>query len=228
VATVGAVTDSIRARLAELELPDGYGIIIGGEQEAIDESNKQLAMVIALAIFLVFVVLAVQYESVTNPFVILAAVPLAMMGVIVILLATGTPFSAPVYLGMIMLAGIVVNNSILLVEFAEGFVAEGHTRVESIVKAGSARLRPIMMTTFTSFVGTLPLALGLGEGGELMRPLAIAVVGGLLMSTFLTLFVVPCAYLIVHAIGDAVKGLLYGRRDDEVSLPVGEPIERGS
>lgn len=210
IATVGAVTDSIRARLSELELPDGYGIIIGGEQEAIDESNQQLALVIALAIFLVFVVLAVQYESVINPIVIITAVPLAMMGVIVILLATGTPFSAPAFLGMIMLAGIVVNNSILLVEFAEGFVEEGHTRLESIVKAGSARLRPIMMTTFTSLVGTLPLALGLGEGGELMRPLAIAVVGGLVVSTFLTLFVVPCAYLIIHGIGDRVKSLLLG------------------
>ncbi|MBX3133080.1 MAG: efflux RND transporter permease subunit [Gemmatimonadaceae bacterium] len=210
IATVGAVSDSIRARLAELELPDGYGLIIGGEQEAIDESNRQLALVIALAIFLVFVVLAVQYESFINPFVILASVPLAMMGVFAILLITGTPFSAPVTLGMIMLAGIVVNNSILLVEFAENFVAEQHSRLEAIVKAGGARLRPIMMTTFTSLVGTLPLALGLGEGGELMRPLAIAVVGGLSVSTFLTLFVVPCTYLIAHAIGDRVKGLLYG------------------
>jgi hydrophobe/amphiphile efflux-1 (HAE1) family protein len=224
IATVGAVTDSIRARLSQLELPDGYGLIIGGEQEAIDESNKQLALVIALAIFLVFVVLAVQYESFINPVVILASVPLAMMGVFAILLVTGTPFSAPVTLGMIMLAGIVVNNSILLVEFAENFVAEGkHSRLESIVKAGAARLRPIMMTTFTSLVGTLPLALGLGEGGELMRPLAIAVVGGLSVSTFLTLFVVPCTYLIAHAIGDRVKALLYGNAE---AAPSGKVIEQ--
>jgi hydrophobe/amphiphile efflux-1 (HAE1) family protein len=213
IATVGAVTDSIRARLAELELPDGYGLIIGGEQEAIDESNTQLLLVIALALFLVFVVLAVQYESLLDPIVILMAVPLAMMGVFAILLITGTPFSTPVTLGMIMLAGIVVNNSILLVEFAEGFLREGaHTRVEAIVAAGAARLRPIMMTTFTSLVGTLPLALGLGDGGELMRPLAIAVVGGLTVSTALTLFVVPCTYLIIHAIGDRLKTFLLGDR----------------
>jgi hydrophobe/amphiphile efflux-1 (HAE1) family protein len=218
VATVGAVTDSIRARLQGLELPDGYGIIIGGEQEAIDESNQQLLLVIALAIFLVFVVLAVQYESVLNPFVILMAVPLAMMGVITILLVTGTPFSAPVILGMILLAGIVVNNSILLVEFAEQFRhEEGHTITEAIVEAGAARMRPILMTTITSLVGTLPLALGLGDGGELMRPLAIAVVGGLTFSTILTLFVVPCVYLIVHGLGDRVKALLYG-----TPLPAGE------
>jgi hydrophobe/amphiphile efflux-1 (HAE1) family protein len=212
-ATVGAVTDSIRARLADLELPDGYGLIIGGEQEAIDESNQQLLLVIALAIFLVFVVLAVQYESVVNPIVILMAVPLAMMGVLGILLITGIPFSAPVILGMILLAGIVVNNSILLVEFAEGFRDQpGTTRAQAIIDAGAARMRPIMMTTFTSLVGTLPLALGLGEGGELMRPLAIAVVGGLTVSTALTLFVVPCAYLIAHGIGDRVRALLLGER----------------
>lgn len=221
VATVGAVTDSIRARLAALELPDGYGLIIGGEQEAIDESNTQLLLVILLALFLVFVVLAVQYESLLDPIVILMAVPLAMMGVFAILLITGTPFSTPVTLGMIMLAGIVVNNSILLVEFAEGFLREGgHTRVQAVVAAGAARLRPIMMTTFTSLVGTLPLALGLGDGGELMRPLAIAVVGGLTVSTALTLFVVPCVYLIIHAVGDRVKLFLLGDRN--TAAPEGE------
>ncbi len=222
VATVGAVTDSIRERLAGLELPDGYGIIIGGEQEAIEESNRQLALVIGLAIFLVFVVLAVQYESVLNPLVIITAVPLAEMGVITVMLITGTPFSAPVILGMILLAGIVVNNSILLVEFAEGFRREGHTRVEAVIEAGAARMRPIMMTTFTSLVGMLPLALGIGDGGELMRPLAIAVVGGLVMSTFLTLFVVPCAYLIAHAIGDRVSAALFGERKAAPAL-VAEP-----
>jgi multidrug efflux pump subunit AcrB len=212
LATVGSVTDSIRARLSGVELPDGYGVIIGGEQEAIDESNRQMALVIALAIFLVFVVLAVQYESLVNPFVILGAIPLAMMGVVSILFVTGTPFSAPVILGMILLAGIVVNNSILLVEFAEQFrKEEGHTIVEAIVEAGAARMRPIMMTTITSLVATLPLALGLGAGGELMRPLAIAVAGGLIFSTALTLFVVPCVYLIAHGLGDRVRAVLLGR-----------------
>jgi hydrophobe/amphiphile efflux-1 (HAE1) family protein len=213
VSTIGAVTDSVRARLADLELPDGYGMIIGGEQEAIDESNQQLALVIALAIFLVFVVLAVQYESLLNPVVIIVSVPLSMMGVIGILLMTGTPFSAPVILGAILLAGIVVNNAILLIEFAENFMAEGgHTRTEAIIAAGGARIRPIMMTTVTSLVGTLPLALGLGEGGELMRPLAIAVVGGLSVSTVLTLFVVPCTYLIMHGLGDRARTFLLGEK----------------
>ena len=211
VASIGQVTDSIRNRLADLTLPDGYGLIIGGEQEAIEDTNSQMALVIALAIFLVFVVLAVQYESILDPLIILTAVPLGLIGVVAILGITDTPFSAPVWLGMIMLAGIVVNNSILLVEFANHFRDEGdHSLQEAVIEAGVVRMRPILMTTFSSLVGALPLALGLGEGGELMRPLAIAVVGGLLVSALLTLFVVPSFYVILHTAGDAVKRFFVG------------------
>lgn len=211
VASIGQVTDSIRDRLADLTLPDGYGLIIGGEQEAIEDANSQMALVIALAIFLVFVVLAVQYESILDPLIILTAVPLGLIGVVAILGITDTPFSAPVWLGMIMLAGIVVNNSILLVEFANHFRAEGdHSLQEAVIEAGVVRMRPILMTTFSSLVGALPLALGLGEGGELMRPLAIAVVGGLAVSALLTLFVVPSFYVILHTAGDAVKRFFLG------------------
>jgi CzcA family heavy metal efflux pump len=213
VAPIGAVTDSIRARLAGFTLPDGYGLIIGGEQEAIDDTNAQMALVIGLAIFLVFVVLAVQYESLLDPLIILAAIPLALIGVVAILGLTNTPFSAPVLLGMIMLAGIVVNNSILLVEFARHFREDGiGTAEEAVVEAGAVRMRPILMTTFTSLVGAMPLALGLGQGGELMRPLAIAVVGGLSVSAFLTLFVVPSMYVILHGMGDSVRKLILGDR----------------
>lgn len=213
VAPVGRVADSIRTRLAEMPLPDGYGLIIGGEQEAINDTNSQMGLIIGLAVFLVFVVLAVQYESVLDPLIILGAVPLALIGVVAILGITRTPFSAPVYLGIIMLAGIVANNSILLVEFAKHFHREqGGTAEAAVVQAGVIRMRPIVMTTFTSVVGAMPLAMGLGSGGELMRPLAIAVVGGLSLSAFLTLFVVPGLYVIVHEAGDAVKVFLLGKR----------------
>lgn len=171
-----------------------------------------MLLVIVLAIFLVFVVLAVQYESVLDPLIILGAVPLALIGVVAILGATGTPFSAPVLLGMIMLAGIVVNNSILLVEFANQYRIEtGSSYTVAVVEAGVVRMRPILMTTITSLVGAMPLALGLGEGGELMRPLAIAVVGGLSVSSLLTLFVVPCMYLILHNAGDALAVFVLGK-----------------
>jgi hydrophobe/amphiphile efflux-1 (HAE1) family protein len=211
VASVGSVTDSIRERLTALSVPEGYGIIIGGEAEAIEESNAQMFLVVGLAIFLVFVVLSVQYESLTDPFVILAAVPMSLVGVVGILKITGTPFSAPALLGMILLAGIVVNNSILLVEFVNQYREEtGATVLEAVVEAGAARMRPILMTTITSLVGTAPLALGLGDGSELMRPLAIAVVGGLSVSTLLTLFVVPCLYVLLHALRDRLRSFVIG------------------
>ena len=114
---------------------------------------------------------------------------------------------------MIMLAGIVVNNSILLVEFAKEYRLEHNvSTTEAVIEAGVVRMRPILMTTFTSLVGAMPLAFGLGDGGELMRPLAIAVVGGLSVSSLLTLFVVPCMYVILHAMGDAVEQFFLGER----------------
>ena len=213
VASVGDVSDSIRARIADLELPEGYGIIMGGEEEAIRESNQQLTIVTLLAVFLVFVVLALQYESLINPFVILLAIPLSLVGVALALWVTGTPLSAPVLLGVILLAGIVVNNSILLVEYVEQYRREeGIPMEQAVIDAGAVRLRPILMTTLTAVFGTLPLAMGIGEGSELMQPLAIAVVGGLIVSTLLTLFVVPGAYVVMQRGGDRVKGWVTGKK----------------
>ena len=212
VASVGAVSDSIRARLATLELPDGYGIILGGEEEAINDNNRQLTIVVVLAVFLVFVVMALQYESLLNPLVILVAIPLSLVGVGLGLWASGTPLSAPVLLGVILLAGIVVNNAILLVEYVEEYRREkGVPMLEAVVDAGAVRMRPILMTTLTTLLGMLPLAMGVGQGSELMRPLAVAVVGGLSVSTLLTLFVVPAAYVTAHQLGDRVKTWLTGR-----------------
>jgi multidrug efflux pump subunit AcrB len=152
------------------------------------------------------------------------AVPLALVGVMIALWITDTTMSAPVYLGMIMLAGIVVNNSILLVEFIEHYRHEKSVPLEAaVVEAGAARMRPIMMTTVTSVMGSLPLALGMEAGGEMMRPLAIAVVGGLLSSTLLTLFVVPSAYVIVHQAGARVKEFLTGK--PPVAAPQRETVE---
>jgi multidrug efflux pump subunit AcrB len=221
VASVGVVNDSIRARLAGLDLPEGYGIIMGGEEEAIRENNRQLTVVMLLAIFLVFVVLAIQYESLIDPFVIILAIPLSLIGVGVALWATGTPLSAPVLLGVILLAGIVVNNSILLVEYIEEYRGRGAGMMEAVVDAGAVRLRPILMTTLTTFFGTLPLALGIGEGTELMQPLAISVIGGVAVSTLLTLFVVPSAYVLMRSGGDRLAAWLTRSRPQAVA-PVGD------
>jgi multidrug efflux pump subunit AcrB len=225
VAPVGEVVDSVRARLASFTIPDGYGIVIGGDWEAVQQSNSQMALVVGLAIFLVFVVLAVQYESVIDPLVILLAIPLAMVGVIGILWVTHTPFSAPVLLGMILLAGIVVNNSILLVEFVEHYRRdEGVSARVAVIEAGAVRMRPIVMTTLTSLVAMIPIALGIGAGSELMQPLAIATVGGLTLSTILTLVVVPCGYLVLHGVGDRLKVLVLGNKATQTTAePEVEP-----
>ncbi|HJU64673.1 MAG TPA: efflux RND transporter permease subunit [Gemmatimonadaceae bacterium] len=224
VAPVGEVSDSVRARLATLELPDGYSVMLGGEDQAIRENNRQLLLVTALAVFLVFVVLAIQYESVINPFVILLAVPLSLVGVGLALWMTGTPLSAPVLLGVILLAGIVVNNSILMVEYIEQYRHEGGaTMDEAVIDAGAVRLRPILMTTLTALFGTLPLALGIGEGSELMQPLAIAVVGGVTVSTMLTLFVVPGAYVTAHHAGDRLKMWITGGQPAGTRVPSEAP-----
>jgi len=213
VASVGEVNDSIRARLASVALPDGYSVVIGGDEESIKESNRQLTIVVALAIFLVFVVMAVQYESLVNPLVILFAIPMSLIGVGLGLHLTQTPLSAPVLLGVILLAGIVVNNAILLVEYIEqGRRYHGLTREQAVVQAGAVRLRPILMTTLTTVFGMLPLALGIGSGSELMRPLAIAVVGGLSLSTLLTLFVVPSAYLVLNGAAEGLRAFLLGKK----------------
>ena len=210
VASVGEVTQAVRARLANLELPEGSALIYGGEEEAIRENNRNLTIVTLLAVFLVFVVMAVQYESVKNPVVILSAMPLALIGVGLALWITGTPLSAPVLLGVILLAGIVVNNAILLVEYVELARGRGASPEEAVIEAGAVRLRPILMTSLTTALGMSPLALGLGEGSELMQPLAIAVVGGLTMSMLLTLFVVPCAYLVATSGAERLVGWLIG------------------
>jgi multidrug efflux pump subunit AcrB len=164
-------------------------------------------------VFLVFSVMAVQYESLVNPLVIMAAIPLAGAGVVLALAVTGLPMSAPVMLGVILLAGIVVNNGILLVEYIE-IRREGGSvsRFDAIVAAAPLRVRPILMTTMTTVVGMLPLALNQAEGGELMMPLAVAVIGGLSVSTVLTLVVVPSLYLSLTGAVDR----LHGRRGGSV------------
>jgi CzcA family heavy metal efflux pump len=210
VTTVGAVSREVRARLADLPLPDGYALLYGGEEEAIRENQRNLLIVTVLAVFLVFVVMAVQYESVTNPLVILVSIPFALVGVAIALRLTGTALSAPVLLGVILLAGIVVNNAILLVEYVELARERGLSPSEAVVEAGAVRLRPILMTTLTTVLGMAPLALGLGEGSEMMQPLAISVIGGLSFSTLLTLLVVPCSYLVIKAAAARLRAWVLG------------------
>ena len=202
---VGSVMQVVQQRLSDMDIPDQYSLLYQGQFETIEENRREMRDVILLAVFLVFVVLAVQYERLANPLVILTTAPLALIGVIAMLWATSTPVSAPALLGVILLVGIVVNNAILLVEYIEQARQRGLESLDAVIEAAGIRLRPILMTTLTTVFGMMPLALGMGAGADMMRPLALAVVGGLSAATLLTLFIVPCLYLIADNTASGIK-----------------------
>jgi multidrug efflux pump subunit AcrB len=191
--------EQVLAATADMDLPAGYSLYDAGSLEALQEGRKLGRLLLGLALFLVLVVMAVQYESLRNPVIILLSVPFAVTGVALGLQWTGLPLSMPVWLGLIMLAGIVVNNAIVLVEFIEIRRRTGAERIEAILQAARLRLRPILMTTLTTVVGMLPLALALGEGSELLQPLAVTIVAGLLFSTLVSLVLVPMVYRLLGA-----------------------------
>ena len=212
VADVGSIMEGIQAQVQALGLPESYGMIFGGQFEAIEETDREMLTVILLALFLVFVVLTVQYERLSNPFVIMMAAPLSLVGVVGLLWVTDTPLSAPAFLGMILLVGIVVNNAILLVEYIERGQKRGLNVTDSVIEAGSIRLRPILMTTLTTVVGMLPLAVGMGSGANLMQPLAIAVIGGLMSAMVLSLVLIPCLYVMVQSVAHSITAFLTRER----------------
>jgi multidrug efflux pump subunit AcrB len=197
-ATLGAVLDAIDESLQDLEMPPGYTRYDGGERETLQEGRSLTGMLLMLALFLVFVVMAIQYESLRNPFIILLSVPFTVVGVAIGITLADLPISMPVWLGMIMLAGIVVNNAIVLVEYIEIMRERGSAIRDAILQAARLRLRPILMTTLTTVVGMLPLAIGLGEGSEMLSPLAITIVSGLSFSMLVSLVLVPVIYEMTH------------------------------
>ncbi len=192
----------IDSQLSDLSLPDGYALYDGGATKTLQESQKTGLILIALAIFLVYVVMAIQYESFKNPLIILFSLPFGLIGVALGLwlsdLPEGLIVSMPVKLGIIMLAGIVVNNAIVLVEQIEIQRERGHSINQAIIEAVKLRLRPILMTTLTTVFGMMPLALGLGRGSEMLQPLAIVIVWGLFFSMLVSLIIVPSLYNLFH------------------------------
>ncbi len=197
-ATLGGRLRAIDASLKDLDMPAGYSLYDGGARKTLQEGRNLAMTLMLLALFLVFVVMAVQYESLRNPFIILLSVPFALIGVAIGIHAAGLPMSMPVKLGMIMLAGIVVNNAIVLVEYVEIVRERGRSIREAILEAARLRLRPILMTTLTTVVGMLPLAIGIGEGSEMLRPLAVTIVAGLSFSMLVSLLLVPVLYELTH------------------------------
>ncbi len=175
-------------------LPNGIAATVSGQNQEMQASFRSMQFALLLAVFLVYLVMASQFESLIHPFVILFTIPLALVGAVLALYVTGTTVNVVAFIGVIMLAGIVVNNAIVLVDLINQLQAAGTEKFAAILEACSARLRPILMTTLTTVLGLLPMAIGFGEGAEVRTPMAITVIGGLLVSTLLTLVVIPVVY----------------------------------
>jgi len=195
---LGSVAADVEAILLHIPRPVGYDLTIAGNFEEQQKAFRELVISLVLALVLVYMVLACQYESFRDPLVVMFSVPLAAIGVLVTLFITNTTLNVQSYIGCIMLGGIVVNNAILLVDQASRLVADGMHTFDALIEAGRRRLRPILMTTLTTILGLLPLALGIGEGSDAQAPLARAVVGGLTGSTLITLVLIPVVYSSFH------------------------------
>ena len=213
---VGRIDEELRAGL---DWPSDMTFFISGQNQEWERSKGSLVLALALSIFLVYVIMAAQFESLVHPFVIIVTIPLAFFGSFLALAALGVSLSIVVFLGMIMLAGIVVNNAIVLVDYINTLRRRGTPCDEAIVAASSVRLRPILMTTATTVLGLLPMALGLGDGAEIRTPMALTVISGLIVSTGLTLVIIP----VVYALVDRGLARLFGRRTVRVEAALDVP-----
>ena len=191
---LGAAALEAGAIVSRTPMPAGISAIVSGQSEEMQDSFKSMQFALALAVFLVYLVMASQFESLIHPLVILFTIPLALVGAVLALFITGTTINIVAFIGVIMLAGIVVNNAIVLVDLINQLQDQGKERIAAILEAGTARLRPILMTSLTTTLGLLPMAMGFGEGSEVRTPMAITVIGGLTVSTMLTLVVIPVVY----------------------------------
>ncbi len=197
--TLGEALDSLYAA-ADAVLPRGSSTALAGESRELEESGNALYFAFLLALVVVYMVLAAQFESLVHPFTVLLSVPLAVTGALLTLLLAGSTLNLYSQIGMILLIGIVSKNSILLVEYANQLKEKGMSSVEAMLESGRIRLRPILMTATATIIGATPIALGLGAGSASRRPLGYAIVGGLLFSTVLTLFLVPVVYVLLDAL----------------------------
>jgi multidrug efflux pump subunit AcrB len=195
---LGGIAEDLEAAFANLQLPTGFSIKLAGQIQQQRETFQGLQFATILALVLVYMVMAAQFKSLIDPFIIMFSVPMGFPGVVLILFLTDTTLSTTSMMGIIMMLGIVVSNGVLLVDYTNVLRRKGRPLFESVVKASRTRLRPILMTSLATVFGLLPMAIGWGTGGETNAPLARAVVGGLSVSTLLTLFLVPTVYMILE------------------------------
>ncbi|WP_035268574.1 efflux RND transporter permease subunit [Desulfitibacter alkalitolerans] len=218
---LGSVMKDIEEKVgAEVQIPRGYSIEYGGEMEEMVNAFSSLLLALALAIILVYMVMASQFESLMYPFVIMFTMPTTLIGVIVGLAVTGRELSVPTFIGVIMLAGIVVNNAIVLVDYINVLRRRGLERNEAILTAGPIRLRPILMTSLTTILALLPTALGIGVGAEVAAPMATAVVAGLLVSSIFTLVLIPVVYTLFDDLGNWTRRKI-GWEDNQFKVDAG-------
>ena len=214
-ASISEASAAIQAELNKLKLPAGYSTRLGGETEQLAETAGYVLEAILLAVILIFLILASQFESFTQPFAIMLSLPLSLVGVLLALLVTNDTLNMMSMIGVIMLMGLVTKNAILLVDNANERRNAGAPRYDALVEAGAVRLRPIMMTTLAMIFGMLPIAMSLGEGGGFRAPMARAVIGGLVTSTLLTLLVVPVAYTYFDDIGEWFKRKFISKEQED-------------
>jgi HAE1 family hydrophobic/amphiphilic exporter-1 len=216
---LGSIVGDMEEAFSRIDLPEGFTIRFGGEYEEQQEAFRDLTFAAILALVLVYMVMAAQFESLRDPFIILFSVPLALIGIVLTLLLTNTTFNMQGFLGVIILVGIVVNNAIVLIDYTNLLRREHNYPLrEAVITAGTRRLRPILMTTITTVLGLVPMALGIGEGGELQAPLARVVVGGLTTSTLITLVFIPVVYM-------TLEERVERARDRRIAAPAAEDLE---
>ena len=203
---LGSVVSDVESKLDNMHFPEGYQYSIGGQAEDMVKSFSDLATALIFSIFLVYVVMAVQFENFLFPFIIMFSMPATVIGVLLGLFVTDLPLSIPAFIGIIMLAGIVVNNSIVLVDYINILRRQDINRYEAIIEAGKSRLRPILMTTLTTVLAMIPLGLALGEGAEMQQPLAITIIFGLTVSSIFTLLLIPVVYTLFDDFTQKVLG----------------------
>ncbi len=184
--------------MAEISLPEGYSMVLGGQVYLMQESKNEMLQVILVAMFFAFIILAIQFNSFRQPFLILLGVPFAFVGVVAAMLLTGFPAGATVLIGVLIMIGGIATQGVVLISFINQYRAGGMSTREAILTGAPLRLRPILMTRATTVLDLLPLALNIGEGDDMFQPMAIAVIGGLLFSLFVTLLLLPCLYYIIE------------------------------
>jgi len=210
---LGTALEKVSFAASQIHMAPGYHVVFSGEAEHMAESFGYMAEALILAILLVYLILAAQFESFIDPLSIMLSLPLSLIGMAGMLLLTGDTISMMSLIGLIMLMGLVTKNAILLVDFTKVLRSRGMNRTEALITAGRTRLRPIMMTTLAMIFGMLPLALALGAGAEMRAPMARAVVGGLITSTFLTLLVVPVMYSFLDDFGSWIQKRWKGKKE---------------